>query len=105
TGRYPENVQPLRAESVKSYSSQVEALIDAHAQYAQALETLKKSPEDTEANRTVGRYEYFIKHDRMGLERLRRIKDEVSELLHREEKQQQDAALLITLGDAWMDLA
>jgi hypothetical protein len=105
TSRFPEKVQKSRDAFAESQRTQITDLVAAQREYKHARETLKESPDDQDANRIVGRYDYLIRHDPQGLARLRRVKDELGDLLLREEKSARDVTSLIALGDAWMALA
>jgi serine/threonine-protein kinase len=100
--RDKDSVQQARART-----RELEQAMKAFAQVEEATVTLKQKPDDPEANRTVGRYECFVKGDwEKGLAKLARGPEgPIRSLALSEISDPKRASEQITLADGWWDLA
>lgn len=103
---FPHPKPQAAAEERANHLRDIDELETLRQAFNEAQAILEATPDDAEANRTVGMYEGFLHNDwRTGKKHLERAKDELVGLLKREEKPPKEIAALIELGDAWMTRA
>jgi len=94
-------------KSVVARNKEAEEIAEAYAKVADALVTLKKIPDDPEANLAVGKYHCFVRGDwDRGLPKLALGSDELlKKLAMKELEEVSGSAEQLALGDGWWDLA
>ncbi len=105
TDKYPMELSVERDARATAFSRQIDELVTLYEEYVAAAAVLKTQPNDPAANRTAGLYLCFARRDfSSGKDHLLKARDELSKVLEQEQAGATDAAALISLGDAWMDI-